>query len=267
MSTVTVYLRLVRVQVRGQVQYRTSFALSLVGTFLFSALDFATILILFHNIPSIAGWSASEVAMLYAASSLSFALSDIVLGSLDRLPVLIRDGSFDMLLIRPRPAFFHLLATDFLLRRAGRLIQAVVLLVVTATVFLDVQWTPARVAMLCVTVLSGAVIASAVWVIAASVSFWIDEAAEFVNAFTSGAALLAQYPLSIYTAWLRRLVVFVVPIGFVIYLPLSWIVGKPDSAGLPAAFRFASPVVAAVTVLVAAAVWRQSIRRYRSAGG
>jgi len=266
-STVAVYLRLVRVQVRGQLQYRTSFALSLAGTFLFTALDFAAILILFQNIPSIAGWTASEVALLYAASSLSFALIDVVMGSLDRLPLMIRDGTFDTLLIRPRATFFQLLSTDFLLRRAGRLVQALLVLVVVAVQFLDITWTPARVAMLCVAVLSGAVIMGSVWVIAASVSFWIDEAAEFVNAFTTGASFLAQYPMEIYTSWLRRIVFFVVPIGFVIYLPTSWLLGKPDVSGLPEIFRFASPVVAALTALVAAAVWRLSISRYRSAGG
>jgi len=266
-STVAVYLRLVRVQVRGQFQYRTSFVLSLLGTFLFSALDFAAILILFHNVSAIAGWTGSEVAMLYAASALSFALTDIVLGSLDRLPIMIRDGTFDTLLIRPRSSFFQLLATDFLFRRAGRLIQSLIVLAVVATRFLDIEWTAARLAVLYVAVLSGAVIMGSVWVIAASVSFWIDEAHEFVNTFTSGAALLAQYPLEIYTDWLRRLVFFVVPIGFVIYMPMTWLLGKPDASGLPEVFRFASPAVAVVTVFVAAVVWRLSIKRYRSAGG
>jgi ABC-2 type transport system permease protein len=257
----------VRVQVRGQLQYRTSFALSLAGTFLFTALDFAAILIVFHNITSIAGWTASEVALLYAASSLSFALVDLVVGSLDRLPVMVRTGAFDTLLIRPRATFFQLLATDFMFRRVGRLVQAVLVLVIVAVQFLDIAWTPARVAMLCVAVLSGAFIMGAVWVVAASVSFWIDEAAEFVNAFTTGAAFLAQYPMEIYADWLRRLVFFVIPIGFVIYLPTSWLLGKPDVSGLPEIFRFASPVVAALAVVVAATVWRLSIRRYRSVGG
>lgn len=267
MSTLAVYLRLVRIQVRSQLQYRTSFALSVAGTFLFTTLDFATILILFSNISTIAGWTASEVALLYAASALSFALVDIMLGSLDRLPAFIRNGMFDTLMVRPRSAFFQLLATDFMFRRAGRLLQSVLVLIIVATQFLSVEWTVARVVMLCVTVISGAIIMGSVWVIAASVAFWIDEAGEFVNAFTSGSAYLAQYPVDIYKSWLRGVVFFVIPIGFVTYLPLAWVLGKPDVSGLPAIFQFATPVVAAVTVLIASVVWRLSIRRYRSAGG
>lgn len=267
MSTLAVYLRLVRIQVRAQLQYRTSFLLNLTGTFLFTALDLAAILILFENISTIAGWTASEVALLYAASALSFALTDLVLGSLDQLPAMIRLGTFDTLLVRPRSAFFQLLATEFMFRRVGRLMQAVLVLAVVATQFLSIEWTVGRGVLLCAAVLSGAVIMGSVWVVAASVAFWVDEAAEFVNAFTSGAAYLAQYPVDIYKAWLRNLVFFLIPIGFVSYLPLAGLLGKPDVSGLPEVFQFATPAVAAVTAFVAAAVWRLSIRRYRSAGG
>lgn len=267
MSTLSVYPRLVRIQVRGQLQYRTSFLMNLAGTFLFTALDLAAILILFQNITTITGWTAGEVTMLYAVSALSFALTDLVLGALDRLPDMIRLGTFDVLLVRPRSAFFQLLATDFLFRRVGRLVQAVLVLVIVAGQVLDVEWTIARVVMLVVAVLSGAVIMGSVWVVAASVSFWVDQASEFVNAFTSGAAYLAQFPVDIYQAWLRGLVFFVIPIAFVTYLPMAWLLGKPDVSGLPGVFQFATPLVAVVTALVAAAVWRLSVRRYRSAGG
>jgi ABC-2 type transport system permease protein len=266
-STAVVYLRLVRIQVRSQLQYRASFALSIAGTFLFTTLDFATILILFSNVSTIAGWSASQVALLYAVSALSFSLIEIVLGSLDRLPVFIRNGMFDTIMVRPRSAFFQLLATDFLFRRAGRLFQSVIVLVIVATQFLKIEWTAARVVMLCVTVISGAVIMGSVWVVAASVAFWVDDAAEFVNAFTTGAAYLAQYPVDIYKSWLRGLVFFVIPIGFATYLPLAWVLGRPNVSGLPTVFQFTTPIVAAVTVLIASVVWRISIRRYRSAGG
>jgi ABC-2 type transport system permease protein len=266
-SAVTVYARLVRIQIRAQLQYRVSFALSLAGTFLFTTLDLVAILVLFHNISAMAGWTASQVAMLYAAASMSFALSDMVLGSLDQLPTMVRDGTFDALLIRPRSAFFQLLAADFMLRRAGRLVQAVIVLAVVSGGFLHVDWDLAKIVVLCVTVLSGAVILGSVWVIAASVAFWVDDSGEFVNSFSSGALYLAQYPMDIYANWLRKLVFFVVPIGFVIYLPASWLLGKPEVSGLPPALRFASPAVAVLTIIIATLVWRLSVRRYRSAGG
>lgn len=266
MSTFAVYLRLVRLQIRSQFEYRTSFFLSLASTFLFTTLEFAAILIIFSNVDALAGWSAIEVFLLYAAASISFALTDMVTGSLDQLPNLIRQGTFDTLVVRPRSTFFQLLATDFMFRRVGRLLQAAVVLAVVV-VLLDVEWTPARVAVLSGAVLAGAVIMGALWVIASTIAFWVVEAGEFVNAFTTGSWFLSQYPLDIYAGWLRRLVLFVLPIGFVIYMPASYVLGKEDTLGLPEWMRFMSPVAAVVMVVVAAGLWKVALRRYRGAGG
>lgn len=267
MSTFRVYLRLVRVQARAQLQYRTSFALSLAGTFLFTTLDFAAILIIFTNLTLLAGWTAAEVSLLYAGAAMSFALADMVLGSLDRLPAIVRDGTFDLLLLRPRSAFFQLLASDFMLRRGGRLIQASAVLAVVLTVPLDIDWTPARALVLVTAIASGAVILGAIWVVAACLTFRVVEAGEFVNTFTTGSSFLAQYPMSIFGAELRRVVLFIVPIGFVIYLPATYVLGKPTDVGVAGAARFASPLVAVVTALLATRAWRSSVRHYQSAGG
>lgn len=267
MTTIRLFLRLAGVQVRSQMQYRTSFVLSLAGNFAFTALDFAAIVILFGDITRLGGWTAGQVALLYAVSSLSYALCDIVLGSLDQLPAMVRDGSFDTLLIRPGPTFVHLLAADFLLRRAGRLLQAAVVLAVVMIRFPPAQWTPGKLLVLASAVAGGAVIMGSLWTMAASAAFWVDGAEGLVGVFSAGTSFLIQYPLDVYTAWLRSFVLFVLPIGFVSYLPVCWVLGKPDAAGLPGAVRLATPVVAAVTAGAAAIVWRTSVRRYRSTGG
>jgi ABC-2 type transport system permease protein len=266
MSPVAVYLRLFHVQLRSQLQYRVSFTLSLLGTLLFTALDFAAILILFGRIDTLAGWSAAEVALLYSAAATSYAVADIALGSLDRLPGMVRDGSFDVLLVRPRSAFIQVLATDFMVRRAGRLIQALAVLVVVVGVVLPVPWSWPDLALLVLAILSGAVILGAVWVVAAASVFWLVDAGEFVNAFTSGALFLAQHPVPVYTAWLRQLVLFVVPIGFVIYLPATYLLDKSAPVDPSAFLRFASPAVAAIAAgvaVVVVVVWRAAVRRYR----
>jgi ABC-2 type transport system permease protein len=266
LPAIPLYLRLTILQVRCQMQYRFNFALSLLGTFLFTTLDFAAILIVFHNIQTLAGWSLVQVALLYSSAAVSFALADIVVGGLDRLPDMIRDGTFDTLLLRPRSTFFLLLTRDFMIGRAGRLIQAAGVLVVVAQL-LNVYWSPARVAVLIAAVLSGAVIMGAIWVIAACVAFWAVDSGEFVNTFTTGALFVAQYPAGIFTGWMRRGVVFVVPVAFVIYLPATYLLGKRDALGIPIAARLASPAVALAVAAVAAYVWRFAVKRYRSGGG
>lgn len=259
------YRRLVGAQVRSQLQYRVSFALELVGMFLFAFVDLVAILVIFHNVPQLAGWSLAEVAFLYATAMLAFAFTDMVIGHLDLFPQSIRDGTFDLLLVRPRGTLLQVIASDFHVRRVGKAIQAAVVLAY-ALVTLDVDWTIGRAAMLPLMVVSGCVIYGAVWVAAICIVFWSVEGRETANAFTYGSSFLAQYPINVYGAWLRRFFAFVVPAAFVTYFPSLYVLGKEDPLGSPRVLQFASPAVALGAAIVAGFVWRFAVRHYRSTG-
>ncbi len=260
------YLRLVRARIRSQLQYRASFVLDLVGVFLISFLDFAAILVLFANVPRLDEWSVGEVALLYAMSGLAFALTDMVIGHLDELSVLIRDGSFDVLLVRPRSTLFQVVTADFQLRRLGKAAQALLVLAYAVTQ-LDVDWSPTRVAVLAASIVSAALIFAAVWIVVICIVFWAVEGRETAAAFTYGGQFLTQYPITLYDQWLRRLMAYALPMAFVAYFPALYILDKPDPLGLPEWLRFAAPAVAALAALVARFAWASAVRHYRSAGG
>jgi ABC-2 type transport system permease protein len=260
-----VYRLLVGARIRGQLQYRTSLALELLATSLIVFLDFVAILVIFEQIPALEGWTVAEVGLLYGIASIAFALTDLVVGHLDWLSTMIRDGTFDQVLTRPLPSLLQVVAADFAIRRVGKALQGAAVLAV-ALAHLDVGWTVGRVLMIPTAILAGAVIYGAVWVALATVAFWIVDAIEFVNAFTYGGNYLAQYPLDVFAGWLRNLVVFLLPIAFVAYFPALYVLDKPDTLGFPDTARFTSPLVALVAWLAAAAIWRAAVRRYRSVG-
>ena len=127
-DALVVYRRLIGAQIRSQLQYRLSFALDIFGAFLISFLDFLAVLVIFHNVPRLGAWSVREVAFLYATSSISFALTDLLIGHLDQFPQKIRDGNFDILLVRPRGTLFQVIASDFQVRRLGKAVQGALVL-------------------------------------------------------------------------------------------------------------------------------------------
>lgn len=260
------YFRLVTARVRAQWQYRTSFVLETLGVFLISFLDFAAILVIFANVPQLAGWSVAEVALLYGISGVAFGITELVVGHLDNLPQLIRDGNFDLVLIRPRGSLYQVITSDFRLRQAGKLLQATVVLVYALS-GVDVDWSAGRVAFLVGTVLSGAAIFAAVWVAMICIVFWAVEGRETVSAFTDGGNFMSQYPINIYERWLRSVIAFVLPMAFISYFPALYVLDKPDPLGAPEWLRFMSPVVAVAAVVVAGFLWRFAVRHYRSAGG
>lgn len=260
------YVRLVSARLRAQLQYRTSFVLDVIGAFLISFLDFVAILIIFANVPRLGSWSVSEVALLYGMACLSFAFTDLAIGHLDLFPQTLRDGTFDLVLIRPRPSLFMVLTADFQVRRLGRIAQALAVLVFALST-VPVDWTTARAAVLVGAIVTGALIFIAIWVAVICVAFWTVEGRESANAFTYGGVTLAQYPIDIYEEWLRRFFAYVIPTAFVAYFPALFILGKPDPLGFPPWISFTPPLVALAGAISAIGVWRQAVRHYRSAGG
>ena len=265
-DTVLVWRRLVGAQIRSQLQYRVSFALDAFGSFWISFIDFIVILVIFRNVPRLAEWSVHQVAFLYALSSITFAVADMLIGQLDQFPQKIRDGTFDIVLVRPRGTLFQVIASDFALRRIARVLQGAIVLVYALST-LSVQWTVLRVVVLLVSLPSAVVIFSSIWVVGACIAFWTTDGGEFTNAFTYGGTSMAQYPFDIYSTWLRRLLGFVIPLAFVCYFPALYVLGKADPLGLPRFLEFCSPAVAAASAIVAGLAWRFAVRHYRSAGG
>jgi len=258
--------RLIGARIRAQLQYRTSFTLDILGNFLISFLDFAAILVIFSNVPQLGGWSVAEVALLYGIACLAFAFTDLLVGELDQLPQLVRDGGFDQLLIRPRGLLFQMVSSNFQLRRVGKALQAVLVLVL-AVGSLDLAWTPERVAMLVLAVPAAALLFTSIWIAAICVVFWTVDGRESANAFTYGGNFLTQFPFDIYDRWLRQLLVYVVPLAFISYLPAAFLLGKPEPLGLPSWLGLLSPLVAAAAAFAAGTIWGGAVRHYRSAGG
>jgi ABC-2 type transport system permease protein len=162
-------------------------------------------------------------------------------------------------------AFGQLVLMDLPLRKASRVLIAVVVLVVALNVA-DIDWTPARVLLVLAAPLAGAVFFASIFVASASLAFWWVESGEVGNAFTYGGRDFTAYPVSVYSGWFRALFAYGLGFGFVAYYPALALLGRRDPLGLPGWVGWASPLVALVAAGVAAAVWRVGIRHYRSTG-
>lgn len=263
-----IYRRLVAARVRGEMQYRVSFWLQIIGNLLFHITELAVLLLLFRQVETIGGWRMGEVALLYGIGGVAFGLAHTVASGFSRFSELIVRGGFDRLLLRPVDSMLQVLAEDFQLRRLGGALQGLLALGV-AFRFAEVGWTEwsvGRALYLPVVMLSAVLLFVSLFALEAVLCFWTTESTEAVNAFTYGGKTLVQYPLNIYDAWLRRLFLFLLPVGLVVYAPSLYLLDKPDPLGLPPILRFAAPVAALAFALLAAALWRLGVRHYRSTG-
>ncbi|MFE9019141.1 ABC transporter permease [Streptomyces sp. NPDC007808] len=251
--------------VRSSMTYRTSFVVTVLGNLLVTGLDFVTILLMFSQVDSLGGWSMPEVALLYGLSVTAFGIADLALGSMDVLGGRIRDGSFDTLLVRPAPVLAQIGADHFALRRLGRIVQGAVVLG-WSLVAVDVDWSPAKVLLVPLVVVSGALIFASFFVAGAAFQILAQDAAEVQNAFTYGGTTLLQYPPTVFGKDLVRGVTFMLPLAFVNWVPAAYLLGRPYPVGLPGWTAFASPLVALGCCVPAGLAWRSGLRSYRSTG-
>ena len=265
MRTLAVYRTLVGARIRSEWQYRTSFFLFLASQTLVTVLDIAVIVVLFTNVDALAGWTVVEVAVLYGINGTAFGLGDVFVSPVEMAAIHIRRGTFDVFLLRPAGPLLQLIGSEFALRRIGRMAQPVVTLAIVLPL-VDVVWRPATILLLLSTVIAGAVIYGAIWVLTSAIAFWTVETQEIASSFTYGGKTLANYPIDVFGAWLRHIVVFLVPVAFVGYVPAAALLGKPLPFGLPPIAGWCSAPVALALALVARTVWTFAVRHYRSTG-
>jgi ABC-2 type transport system permease protein len=265
-SQLRLYPVLIWARIRSQLQYRLSFAFMVAGSFALTLVDFLTILVLFQHMPALGGWSLEEVAFLYGSAYVSFKATDAAIGHLETLPAMVRMGTLDTLLIRPLGSLYQVITADFALRHIGAVSQGVIILAYAISQ-LSIEWDAGRLAVFISMLISSGLIFGSIWVIGTTIVFWTaGNGLEYLNSITYGGNQAVSYPLNIYAGWLRRLVMFVIPLGFVNYFPSLYILDRPDPLGSPEILRFLSPVVAVVMVLLARWVWGMGIRHYRSTG-
>jgi ABC-2 type transport system permease protein len=264
-ATAAVYRRIVASRLRGQLTYRTSFALDLLAQALGQAIELFAIVVVFTQVSTLGGFAAGEVLLIFGLAACAFGLADLCVGQVERLPNYIRTGEFDVMLLRPLGTLPQLLSADVALKRVGRVVVGVAVYG-WSLVRLDLPWTPLRGLIAVVAPLVGAVILGALWVAANVVSFWVVDGGEMANAVTYGSNFTTSYPITVYGPWLRRLMCFAVPGAFVAYFPALALLDRPDPLGLPEALRYSAPLVAVVAVAVAAALWRLGVRRYQGTG-
>ncbi len=252
--------------VRSTMAYRTSFALTTVAHFAGTGLDFVAVLLMFGHVERLGGFSLGEVAFLYGVAGAALGIGDLLMGTMGRVGQRVRDGTLDTLLVRPVPVLAQLAADHFALRRIGRITQGLAVLAYAIVQLDEVQWTPLKIVLVPVMMLSGGAIFAALFTMGGAFQFLAQDAAEVQSAFTFGGNTLLQYPPTVFAKDLVRGVTFLLPLAFVNWIPVMYVLGRPYPLAVPGWFAFLSPVVAVGFWVAAGLLWRLGLRSYRSTG-
>lgn len=254
------YRHYLSMNIRSAMEYKTSFFLSVLGQFLVSFNVFLGIFFMFQRFSNVKGFTYSQVLLCYSIILLEFSLAEMVARGFDSFSRMVRDGSFDRVLVRPQSEVLQVLGSKFELTRIGRMLQALVMFCY-GILNSGIAWTPAKAVTVLFMLFGGTCLFSGIFLIYAALCFFTLEGLEFVNIATDGAREYGKYPIGIYGKRVLQFTTFVIPYALVQYYPLLYLLDIKTSVG----YVFL-PLLATLFLVPCYLFWRFGVRHYKSSG-
>jgi len=240
-------------------EYRANFVTHLLLAVLSVGWTIAGISVFFLHTDAIGDWSYHEVLVVVGLFQVFIGLVDALLTpNVQDFTEHLRLGTMDFILTKPLNSQFHAsLRRINVWRLADALLGAG--LIVYATAQLDATPAPDRIAMFILLGACAAVIMYALVMLLVTSAFWLVQLENVMELlFTFYEA--GRFPVTVFPAWVRALLTFVVPIAFVTTVPASVLLGR-----LNVEFVLYAVGVAAILFTASVLFWRYAVRHYSSA--
>jgi ABC-2 type transport system permease protein len=264
MTTIRRYARLYRLlfaqSLKSRMSYRTDFLVSLVFMLLWFLPSFFSVVVLFANIPSLAGWSMEELVFVYGFYMMAMAPNGLFFQQVWQLPTQIRNGGFIKYYFRPLNMMFYFMSEVIDINSLNG-IPIGAGLMIWASIRLGIAWTAARIAMTLVLLASASFVVCALMLASASTAFWLTNSHSLLN-LASRFRENARYPMTIFNGGFRFAFSVLIPIGFMAFYPSQLII-RPEGAGI---IPWLTPVAGLVSFGLACLVWSRGARRWSGTG-
>lgn len=259
--------RLLKIQIRSQLQYPVSFILEVFSSTIILGFFFAAFALTFIRFDQIGGWTLGEVAFIWGITEFSFGLMDMLFSGFDydAFGPMVRMGRFDQLLLRPVNITLQVLGSRFVLRRLAKISEGLIIFLFGLRL-IDINWTVVKVLYIPILIISQVLFFGALFIIGATSTFWTMERLEILNVFTYGGSEIMSYPMHIFPRAIRLIFTLIVPAIFLSYFPAVFILDKSDPLNAPIFFSFLAPVVAIGLFWLANKFWQYGIKNYQSTG-
>lgn len=246
----------------SRLEYKKDMIVALFSFFFSNLCSLAAVYFILQAIPTLAGYSLPEVGFFYGFSMLPIALDHLFSDELWLVAYRrVADGDMDMHFLRPVPVLFQVFAETFQPEGFGELILGVALITVCA-LNLTVTVTFGTIVVLLVGAVFGAMIITSLKVAMAALAFLFKRSGPLLQVIYNFSSY-AKYPLAIYPAFLRTILIFALPFGLFISLPVDTLLYGTYNPWL---LSLAIIGYAAVFFAIAVWIWTMCERRYESTG-
>ncbi|HXC54694.1 MAG TPA: ABC-2 family transporter protein [Rhizomicrobium sp.] len=251
MSAVATYAANVAVAIRTSLMDRTNFLLQSVGMIVNDVFFLVLWYMFFAGFRRVGGWGLSDVALMLGLMMCIVGIAGVFFGGYRDMAATILRGEIDALLTQPKGVLLRLLARESIATAWGDLAMGLWML----ASFAQLSWR--ALPLVAAGIVCGATVYVASAVVYASLAFWFAGARSFARDLTDFMLLFSTYPGSIYTGATKFVAFTLLPAGFVVLAPVTFL-------RAPSLRTLATIVVAALVYAAFAAIaFHLGLRRYR----
>lgn len=259
MHTLKLLSSFLKVNIQMSLAYRADTIVNILLNLMWLGWELLSLNIIFSNTTTIGGWGFGElIALLGVFRLVNTLMIALIWPNTEKFNQSIRDGSMDYTILQPINSLFLVTFSRITVWRIWDLLLAVILIVAGINLAGDIV-TPLNILTFILLAISGMVIIYSLWIVLIAMTFWFTK---FDNNVTILQALLdaGRYPATVYPAWLRVIVTFIIPIAVATTVPLQALRGELGSDQILLFF-----VVSIVSFWLASKIWQQGLKRYSGA--
>jgi ABC-2 type transport system permease protein len=246
-----------RIGAANEIQYRANFVLQLITSAINLATGLVAISLVYSHTDDLAGWTRPELLVVMGIHILVGGLiGALIQPNMRQVMEEVEEGTFDLVLLRPADAQLLVSIRSF---RVWRLVDVILGAVVIATGASDLEFGLLRAGGFLLAAFMGVVVMYCIWLVLTTFAFRVVRADAFTDMF-EGIYQAGRWPVSVYPAWLRGALTFVIPLAFAVTFPAETLTARLGPLSLLSGLGITLAVVAGTRW-----IWNANLRRYSGA--
>lgn len=254
-----IYGQGIRISASSSMAYRADFFVNLIISLLSNLLLPLVTVLIYGAGAAIPGWSFHEALCIQAVFMLCTGVSGACFYSLVGITMgRIREGSYDLLLIKPGPVIVITLSDGFAFDNLGSLLGGTGIFIYALTGLAApsaLQWLQ----FVFLFLMGLLVLLGMTLIMSATMFKWVGNSRIFE--IFDAVSMFGRYPGTIFPRTLATFITYLLPVGMLGFLPASALLG-----GL-SAVSFLACIPCVIFMLLGYALFRHMVTLYQSAGG
>ena len=256
------YFTCIKRSMMCRLEYKKDSIISILSFLISNACSLCSIYFILQAIPTLKGYTPAEVGFFYGFSMLPIAIDHLFSDEFWLIAFRrVQLGDMDRHFLRPVPVIFQLFAETFQPDGFGEVIVGVTMIVICG-LNLQVSVTFGAIFVLSIGAIFGAVIITSFKIAISSLAFIFKRSGPLLQIIYN-FTIYAKYPIAIYPYAIRFILIFILPFGLFISLPVDTLLYGSYN---PYLLSLAIIGAAVVFFTLATFIWTLCARRYESTG-